>query len=206
MVGGVSLCMGGCSHCPCVLVMHGDVEKVVVNVAHRMGVPCQWFHGVSLLPFGCLSFAGGRLLLFVDGASLWWAGGHCAWGCQCHPSALWVGVCGVEKAIVDMAHPSGCAMSATWWWVSLSSLVVPRLLGIHCGECHCRHGTPGWVCHVSCLVVGVVVGVCIVDFIDDVDDMGMGLTWHCGGHDGGVGWWWLRGRDMWPGLCQHFPI
>ena len=36
--------------------------------------------------------------------------------------------------------------------------------------------------------VGVVVGVCIVD---DVNDVGVGLTWRCGGHDGGVGWWRL---------------
>ena len=43
-------------------------------------------------------------------------GGCCAWGCQCHPSALWAGVCGVvEKAIVDVAHPDGCATSAAWW-------------------------------------------------------------------------------------------
>ena len=34
---------GGFSHCPCVLAMRGDVVKVVVNVAHRMGVPCQCF-------------------------------------------------------------------------------------------------------------------------------------------------------------------
>ena len=39
--------------------------------------------------------------------------------------------------------------------------------------------------------VGVVVGVCIVDVVDDVDDVGVGLTWRCGGHDGGVGWWRL---------------
>ena len=36
-----------------------------------------------------------------------------------------------------------------------------------------------------------MVGVWIVDFVDDVDDMGVGLTWRCGGHDGGMGWWWL---------------
>ena len=41
------------------------------------------------------------------------------------------------------------------------------------------------------LVVGVVVGVCIVDIIDDVDNVGVGLTWRCGGHDGGMGWWRL---------------
>ena len=143
---------------------------------------------VSLLPFGRLLFAGGRSLLFVDGASLWWAGGRCAWGCQRRPSALWVGVHGVEKAIIDVAHLDGCAMSATWWWASLSFLVVPRLLGVRHGECCCRRGPPIWVCHVSCLVVGVMVGVCIVD---DVDDVGMGLTWRRGGHDRGVGWWWL---------------
>ena len=116
------------------------------------------------------------------------------------------GVHGVEKAIVDVAHPDGCAMSAAWWWASLSSLIIPRLVGIHCGECHCRRGTPKWACHVSHLVVGVMVGVCIIDFVDDVNDMGVGLTWCCGGHDGGVGWWWLRGRDVWHGLCQCFLI
>ena len=77
-------------------------------------------------------FAGGRSLLSVDGASLWRTGGRCAWGCQCRPSALWAGVCGVvEKAIIDVAHLDGCATSAAWWWASLLSLVVPRLLGIH---------------------------------------------------------------------------
>ena len=170
--------------------MHGDIVKVVVNVAHRMGVPCQRFMCV-VVAFGRLSFVGGRSSLFVDGASLWWAGGCCAWGCRRHPSALWAGVRGVEKAIVDVAHPDGCAMSAAWWWASLSSLVVPGLLGIRRGECRCRRGTPGWACHVSRLVVGVVVGVCIVDVVDDVDDVGVGLTWRCGGHDGGVGWWRL---------------
>ena len=159
---------GGFSHCPCVLVMRGDVDKVVVNVS------C-----VSLSPLR-LSFVGGGSSLFVDGASLWWAGGRCAWGCRHRPSASWAGVRGVEKAT-----------SAAWWWVSLSSLVVPGLLGIRRGECRCRRGTPRWACHVSCLVVGVVVGVCIVDVVDDVDDVGMGLTWRCGGHDGGVGWWRL---------------
>ena len=39
-----------------------------------------------------------------------------------------------------------------------------------------------------------MVGVCIVDVVDDVDDVGVGLTWHCGGHDGGVGWWRLTKR------------
>ena len=96
----------------------------------------------DVVAFGCLSFTGGRSLLFVDGASLWWAGGRCAWGCWHRPSALWAGVRGVEKAI-----------SATWWWASLLSLVVPRLLGIRCGECRCRCGTPRWACHVSRLVV-----------------------------------------------------
>ena len=91
---------GGFSRCPCVLVMRGDVDKVVVNVAHWMGVPRQRFVCV-VVTFGCLSFVGGRSLLFVDGASLWWAGGRCAWGCRRRPSALWAGVRGVEKAIVD---------------------------------------------------------------------------------------------------------
>ena len=121
---------GGFSRCPCVLVMCGDVEKVIVNVAHRMGVPRQCFVCV-IVAFGRLSFIGGRSSLFVEGASLWWVGGCCAWGCQRRPSALWAGVCGVvEKAIVDVAHPDGCGMSAAWWWALLSSLIVPRLLGI----------------------------------------------------------------------------
>ena len=56
---------------------------------------------------GHLLFAGGRSSLSVDGASLWWAGGHCAWHCQHHPSALWAGVRGVvEKAIVGVPHQS----------------------------------------------------------------------------------------------------
>ena len=183
---------GGFSRCLCVLVMRGDI-----------------------VTFGRLSFVGGRSSLFVEGASLWWAGGRCAWGCRRRPSALWAGVRGVEKAIVDVAHPDGCATSAAWWWASLSFLVIPGLLGIRRGECRCRCGTPRWVCHISRLVVGVVVGVCIVD---DVDDVGVGLTWRCGGHDGGVGWWRLttsggrRGmvvverRNVWHGLCQRFPI
>ena len=147
--------------------MRGDVEKVVVNVAHRMGVPRQRFVCV-VVAFGRLSF----------GASLWWAGGRCAWGCRRRPSALWAGVRGVEKAIVEVAHLDGCATSAAWWWASLSSLIVPGLLGIRCGECRCRRGTPGWACHVSRLVVGVMVGVCIVGLVDDVGDVGVGLTWH----------------------------
>ena len=163
---------GGCACCLCVLVMRGDIEKVVVA-------------------FGCLSFVGGRSSLFVDRALLWWAGGRCAWGCRRRPSALRAGVCGVEKAIVDVAHLDGCATSAAWWWASLSSLVVPGLLGIRHGECRCRRGTPRWACHISRLVVGGVVGVCIIDFVDDVDDVGVGLTWRRGGHDGGVGWWRL---------------
>ena len=144
---------GGGFHCPCVLVMRGDIEKVVINMAHRMGVPHQRLMCV-IVAFGRLSFVGGRSSLFVGGASLWWAGGRCAWGCQHRPSALWAGVRGVEKAIVDVAHPDRCATSATWWWASLSSLIIPRLLGIHRGECRCGRGTPRWACHVSRLVVG----------------------------------------------------
>ena len=65
VVGGVSLSVGGCSRCPCVLVMRGDVEKVVVNVAHRMGVPRQCFVCV-IVAFGRLLFVGGTSSLFVD--------------------------------------------------------------------------------------------------------------------------------------------
>ena len=62
--------------------------------------------------------------------------------------------------------------------MSLSSLVVPRVLGIRRRESRCRRGTPQWACHVSRLVVGVMVGVCIVGLVDDVGDVGVGLTWH----------------------------
>ena len=137
MVGRVSLSVGGFSRCLCVLVMRGDVEKVIINVAHWMGVPRQRFVVCVIVAFGRLSFIGGRSSLFVDGASLWWAGRCCAWGCRRRPSALWAGIRGVEKAIVDVAHLYGCATSAAWWWASLSSLIVPRLLGIHRGECRC---------------------------------------------------------------------
>ena len=61
------------------------------------------------------------------------------------------------------------------------------------------------MCHVSRLVLGVMVSVCIVGFIDDVDDVGMGLTWHCGGHDRGVGWWWLMMSGGRRGMVAAFP-
>ena len=51
-------------------------------------------------------------------------------------------------------------------------------MGICRRESRCRRGTPRWACHVSRLVVGVVAGVCIVGFVDDVGDVGVGLTWH----------------------------
>ena len=58
--------------------------------------------------------------------------------------------------------PSGCATSAAWWWALLLSLVIPGVLGFHHQECCYRRSTPRWACHISCLVVGVMVGVCIV--------------------------------------------
>ena len=51
-------------------------------------------------------------------------------------------------------------------------------MGICRRESRCQCGTPGWACHVSRLVVGVVAGVCIVGFVDNVGDVGVGLTWH----------------------------
>ena len=83
------------------------------GVGVRMVWGFTWVVGFRMGVGVHIGVVGGRSLLSVDGALLWWVGGRCAWGCQRRPSALWAGVCGVvEKAIVNVAHPDGCAMSA----------------------------------------------------------------------------------------------
>ena len=202
---GVRVCGGsrGCGP------SHSGGVRVGGGGSRGCGPSHRWW-GFSWLVGACRSS--------WDGASLWWA-----WGCRSRPSALWAGVRGVvEKAMVDVAHPSGCATSAAWWWASLSSLVVPGVLGIRCRESRYRGGTPEWACHLSRLVVGVVVGVCIcwlhcscrcrgrgTHLVSCIVVVAVAEAWDSGGWRravGGAGWWWLRARDVWHGLCQRFPI
>ena len=81
---------GGCSRCLCVMVMRGDVEKVVVNVAHRMGVPHQrfvvcrcrlwalvirWWQVIVVCGWGIVVVGGGSLCMGLSVSSLCFVGG-----------------------------------------------------------------------------------------------------------------------------------
>ena len=81
---------GGFSRCPCVLVMCGDVDKVVVNVAHRMGVPRQrfvvcrcciwalvvrWWQVIVVCGRGIVVVGGGSLCMGLSASSLRFVGG-----------------------------------------------------------------------------------------------------------------------------------
>ena len=107
---------GGCSCCLCVLVICGDIEKVVINVAHQMSEPCQWFYGgchchpLLFVGDGCSSLRKWSLMWHTCmGEPHQWFG---AW--WRHHASSYLGVCG-QKVTVDVAHLAGCATSVAWW-------------------------------------------------------------------------------------------
>ena len=138
-----------------------------------------------------IGVVGGQSLLSVDGASLWWVG-HCGgWGVIVHGVVSGVPLLCGQGFVVLLRKPSSM-------WHTQMGVPCQLLGGGHCcrswalGHSSWRVSLSTWYtqmcvpCQPFC---GVVVSVCIVGFIDDVDEVGMGLTWHRSGHDGGVGWW-----------------
>ena len=178
------------------LLMSGCLHSCTVVFAHVRWAWCWDLHGVGVcMGVGVhIGVVGGQSLLSVDGASLWWVG-HCGgWGVVVHGVVSGVPLLCGRGFMVLLRKPS-----STW----NTQMGVPRqpLGGGHC--CHPLSFLGSWAFVMESVIVdmvhpdgcamsavcGVVVSVCIVGFIDDVDEVGMGLTWHRSGHDGGVGWW-----------------
>ena len=105
--------------------------------------------------------------------------------CTGHVWAEGFGV--VEKAIINVAHPS--AMSAAWWWVSFLGswvfIIESVIVNVAYLDEHAMSAIWWWVLwSVSALLVSLTMSM-----LWAWDSPG--ILYSGGGRDGGMGWWWL---------------